>query len=119
MEVEAVEEGTVAKLLVAAGSEGVKVNAPIAILLEDDEDESALEGYVAGGGSAPAAQPTPVPPAQAGVSSNESASPAAGNTIIREAMARASKPHPSPSASRQKQGSTSPLSLAPAPMAVL
>jgi len=44
MEVEAVEEGTVAKLLVAAGSEGVKVNAPIAILLEDDEDESALEG---------------------------------------------------------------------------
>jgi len=79
MEVEAVEEGTVAKLLVAAGSEGVKVNAPIAILLEDDEDESALEGYVAGGGSAPAAQPTPVPPAQAGVSSNESASPAAGD----------------------------------------
>ena len=79
MEVEAVEEGTVAKLLVAAGSEGVKVNAPIAILLEDDEDESALEGYVAGGGSAPAAQSTPVSPAQAGVSSNETASPAAGD----------------------------------------
>ena len=52
MEVEAVEEGTVAKLLVAAGSEGVKVNAPIAILLEEDEDESALEGF--GGGAAPA-----------------------------------------------------------------
>jgi len=59
MEVEAVEEGTVAKLLVAAGSEGVKVNAPIAILLEEDEDVSALEGYVAGGASAaPSPQPT-------------------------------------------------------------
>jgi len=52
MEVEAVEEGTVAKLLVPGGTEGVKVNAPIAILLEDDEDASALDGYVAGG-SAP------------------------------------------------------------------
>ena len=65
MEVEAVEEGTVAKLLVAAGSEGVKVNAPIAILLEEDEDESALEGYVAGGGSSPKAEtksePEPAP----------------------------------------------------------
>lgn len=45
MEVEAVEEGTVAKLLVEAGSDGVKVNAPIAILLEEDEDASALDGY--------------------------------------------------------------------------
>ena len=56
MEVEAVEEGTVAKLLVAGGTDGVKVNAPIAILLEDDEDESALDGYTAGGGAAPAAR---------------------------------------------------------------
>ena len=52
MEVEAVEEGKIAKILVAGGSEGVKVNAPIAILLEEDEDESALEGF--GGGAAPA-----------------------------------------------------------------
>ena len=48
MEVEAVDEGTVAKLLIAGGSEGVKVNAPIALLLEDGEDESALDGYAAG-----------------------------------------------------------------------
>jgi len=34
----------------------VKVNAPIAILLEDDEDASALEGYTAGGAAAPAPQ---------------------------------------------------------------
>ncbi|MGB6229992.1 MAG: pyruvate dehydrogenase complex dihydrolipoamide acetyltransferase [Litorimonas sp.] len=45
MEVEAVDEGTVAKLLVEGGSEGVKVNVPIALLLEDGEDEGALQGY--------------------------------------------------------------------------
>lgn len=45
MEVEAVEEGKVGKLLVDEGTEGVQVNAPIAILLEEGEDESALEGY--------------------------------------------------------------------------
>ena len=63
MEVEAVEEGTVAKLLVPGGTEGVKVNAPIAILLEDDEDASALEGYTAGGGAAPKAEAAPAPQA--------------------------------------------------------
>ena len=49
MEVEAVEEGVIAKLLVSGGSEGVKVNAPIAILLEEGEDESDLEGFGGGG----------------------------------------------------------------------
>jgi pyruvate dehydrogenase E1 component beta subunit len=37
MEVEAVDEGTIAKILVAAGTEGVKVNTPIAMLLADGE----------------------------------------------------------------------------------
>ncbi len=37
MEVEAVDEGTIGKILVEAGSEGVKVNTPIAILLEEGE----------------------------------------------------------------------------------
>ena len=41
MEVEAVEEGTVAKLLVEEGTENVKVNAVIAILAEEGEDVSA------------------------------------------------------------------------------
>jgi len=52
MEVEAVEEGTVGKLLVEAGSEGVKVNAPIALLLDEGEDKSALEGYQPSGADA-------------------------------------------------------------------
>ena len=41
MEVEAVDEGTVAKLVVPAGAEGVKVNAVIAILAAEGEDASA------------------------------------------------------------------------------
>ncbi|MCR9128371.1 MAG: pyruvate dehydrogenase complex E1 component subunit beta [Alphaproteobacteria bacterium] len=51
MEVEAVEEGTIGKLLVEEGAEGVKVNSPIALLLEEGEDESALENYTPGEGS--------------------------------------------------------------------
>ncbi len=48
MEVEAVDEGVIAKILVDAGSTGVAVNHPIAVLLEDGEDEKDLDGYSAG-----------------------------------------------------------------------
>lgn len=44
MEVDAVDEGTVGKILVEAGSQNVPVNSVIAVLLEEDEDASALEG---------------------------------------------------------------------------
>jgi pyruvate dehydrogenase E2 component (dihydrolipoamide acetyltransferase) len=44
MEVEAVDEGTVGKLLVAEGTADVPVNQPIAMLLEEGEDASALDG---------------------------------------------------------------------------
>jgi len=54
MEVEAVDEGTIGKLLVAEGTEGVRVNAAIAVLLEDGEDASALDGYEPEGGAAAA-----------------------------------------------------------------
>ena len=40
MEFEAVDEGTIGKIIVAEGSEGVKVNALIAVLLEDGEEAS-------------------------------------------------------------------------------
>ncbi|MDX1294251.1 MAG: biotin/lipoyl-containing protein, partial [Hyphomonas sp.] len=43
MEVEAVEEGTVAKILVAAGTEGVKVNEVIAVLAEEGEDAASVQ----------------------------------------------------------------------------
>src|SRR6185503_4503691 len=41
MEVEAVDEGKVSKLLVAEGTEGVKVNTPIAVLLAEGEKDGA------------------------------------------------------------------------------
>ena len=58
MEFEAVDEGTVGKLLIAEGTEGVKVNTAIAVLL--DEGESADD---IGAASAPAATPAPAPQA--------------------------------------------------------
>jgi len=42
MEVEAVDEGTVGKIVIPEGTEGVKVNAVIAVLLEEGEDASAI-----------------------------------------------------------------------------
>ena len=46
MEVEAVDEGTLGKILVPAGTEGVAVNTPIAMLLNDGENPSALDEAV-------------------------------------------------------------------------
>ena len=43
MEFEAVDEGTISKILVSEGSEGIKVNSPIAILKNDGENVSNLE----------------------------------------------------------------------------
>jgi pyruvate dehydrogenase E2 component (dihydrolipoamide acetyltransferase) len=53
MEVEAVDEGKVGKLLISEGTEGVKVNTPIATLLAEGESV----------GTAPAAKPAAAPPA--------------------------------------------------------
>ncbi|MEM1233689.1 MAG: pyruvate dehydrogenase complex E1 component subunit beta [Pseudomonadota bacterium] len=53
MEFEAVDEGVMGKIIVAEGSEGVKVNSPIAVLLEDGEDASAAPE--------PTAETAPVP----------------------------------------------------------
>ncbi|MBT4041956.1 MAG: biotin/lipoyl-binding protein, partial [Rhodospirillaceae bacterium] len=46
MEVESIDEGVLARILVAEGTEGVPVNTPIAILLEEGEDASALDSVV-------------------------------------------------------------------------
>jgi pyruvate dehydrogenase E2 component (dihydrolipoamide acetyltransferase) len=64
MEVEAVDEGVVGKILVAEGSEGVKVNAVIALLLEDGEDASVLEGYEPGAAAPTRGAPETPEPAE-------------------------------------------------------
>ncbi|MCC8483282.1 MAG: pyruvate dehydrogenase complex dihydrolipoamide acetyltransferase [Rickettsia endosymbiont of Labidopullus appendiculatus] len=47
MEVEAVEEGILAKIIVPQGTENVAVNSLIAVLLEDGEDISLLDSFIA------------------------------------------------------------------------
>ena len=59
MEVEAVDEGTLGKILVPAGTEGVKVNTPIALILAEGEDASALAKF---DGGAKAEAPAPAAP---------------------------------------------------------
>ncbi|MGE4529218.1 MAG: biotin/lipoyl-containing protein, partial [Rhodospirillaceae bacterium] len=64
MELEAVDEGTIGKILVPAGSSGVAVNTPIALLLEEGEDASALAAAPAPKPAAPPqAEPKPAPAA--------------------------------------------------------
>ncbi|MFP3036419.1 MAG: pyruvate dehydrogenase complex dihydrolipoamide acetyltransferase [Wolbachia sp.] len=46
MEFESVDEGVLAKILVPEGASGVPVNQPIALMLEEGEDNSALDNYV-------------------------------------------------------------------------
>ena len=86
MEVEAVEEGKLGKILVAEGTEGVAVNNVIALLLEEGEDDSALEGVdvsaaapSGNGGTPPAPSPEPEP---------ATAAPAMDGRIIASPLAR-------------------------------
>jgi pyruvate dehydrogenase E2 component (dihydrolipoamide acetyltransferase) len=87
MEVEAVDEGTLGKILVADGTEGVAVNAPIALLLEEGEDAAALESFKpTDGDAAPAAAPR---------SAEAGAAPAAASAAAEEpAPAPPQKPAP-------------------------
>ncbi|MED5337513.1 MAG: pyruvate dehydrogenase complex E1 component subunit beta [Pseudomonadota bacterium] len=71
MEVEAVDEGVIGKILIAAGSEGVAVNTAIALLLEDGESADAL--------SAPAPAVAPAPPMSAASTPSAAPAPVAGS----------------------------------------
>jgi pyruvate dehydrogenase E1 component beta subunit len=57
MEVEAVDEGVLARILVAEGTEGVKVNAVIAVLAEDGEDAGSVKPKSSGSAAAKAPEP--------------------------------------------------------------
>uniref|UniRef100_UPI0035AF2C4F pyruvate dehydrogenase complex dihydrolipoamide acetyltransferase n=1 Tax=Paenirhodobacter enshiensis TaxID=1105367 RepID=UPI0035AF2C4F len=78
MEFEAVDEGTLGKILIPEGTAGIKVNTPIAVLLEEGEDASAISApkaapataapapVAAAPVAAPAAAPAPAAPVVAG-----------------------------------------------------
>jgi pyruvate dehydrogenase E2 component (dihydrolipoamide acetyltransferase) len=94
MEVEAVDGGILGKILVAAGTENVKVNELIALILEDGEDKSALDSYkpAAGGGvSAPVSEPKKdEPQAAASITAHPAVttSVASGNRIFASPLAK-------------------------------
>ncbi len=97
MEVEATEEGVLARILVPEGTEAVPVNTPIALLLEDGEEMSALESMqatatAAAVDAAPAAEVGPVSaagPGTAPASVTEPEIPPGTETVrltVREAL---------------------------------
>jgi pyruvate dehydrogenase E2 component (dihydrolipoamide acetyltransferase) len=97
MEVEAVDEGKLGKILVPAGSQGVKVNQPIALLLEEGEDASALAKAATAAPKPAAPAPTPAPAtAPAPVASQPAAAPtpapvaaaATGERVFASPLAR-------------------------------
>ena len=72
MEVEAVDEGTLGKILIDAGTEGVKVNTPIAVLLQDGESAADI-----GKAAAPVKAEAPAAEAAAAPAKSEAAAPVA------------------------------------------
>jgi pyruvate dehydrogenase E2 component (dihydrolipoamide acetyltransferase) len=60
MEYEAADEGRIGRIIVPEGAQGIKVNQPIALLLEEGEDEAALDRFekaARSGDAAPRAEP--------------------------------------------------------------
>ncbi len=89
MEVEAVDEGVLGKIMVPEGSEGVPVNQLIALLLEDGEDASALDGYEASSAPAPAAPAEAVSEApSAATASAPAAASASGERVFASPLAK-------------------------------
>ena len=97
MEIEAVDEGTLGKIVVAEGTEGVAVNAVIAVMLEEGEDASAISSApaevpapVAAPAEAPAAAAAPAAPAAPAPAAPAPAAPAAaaGNRVFASPLAR-------------------------------
>ena len=91
MEVEAVDEGTIGKLLVAAGTEDVAVNTPIAVILGEGEkmgdSPTPAAKPAATGPAAPA--PAPIPPTPAPAAPVPAASvKAEGSRVFASPLAR-------------------------------
>ena len=97
MEFEAVDEGVIAKIEIAEGTEGVKVGTVIALLAGEGEDSSAPAQAGASGGGSPApeakAEPTPAPaqskeaPASAGAPSIAAPAPK-GDRVVASPLAK-------------------------------
>ncbi|MFT0891681.1 pyruvate dehydrogenase complex dihydrolipoamide acetyltransferase [Pseudochelatococcus sp. G4_1912] len=100
MEVEAVDEGVIAKILVAEGTADVPVNDIIAILAEEGEDvAAAIASASAGSAPAPAAAPAAPAPTSAPAASTPAA-PVAAPQTAPQATSHAERVFSSPLARR-------------------
>ncbi|WP_413717442.1 pyruvate dehydrogenase complex dihydrolipoamide acetyltransferase [Silicimonas sp. MF1-12-2] len=91
MEFEAVDEGIVGKIIVAEGSEGVKVNTPIAVLLQDGEsadDIGAAPAPKAASSEAPKAEASPAPVAAQAAPAPAAPATADGSRVFASPLAR-------------------------------
>ncbi len=97
MEVEAVDEGTLGKILVAEGTEGVKVNTVIALLLEEGEDAAVLDGYAPSGAVAASVAAEDTSPEKIEESVRKlSANGAANGAAVEATVADETAPAPAP-----------------------
>ena len=115
MEVEAVDEGVLARILVPGGTENVAVNTPIAVIAEEGEDAAAIEAVVPpaklpgdrdaaqfAGEPPPGPVPAPAAPPAPFVAPSATPETPAGTTMIpmtmrealRDAMAEEMRRHP-------------------------
>jgi len=97
MEVEAIDEGTIGKILVPAGTNDVAVNTPIAMILAEGEDASALTADALAAAAKPSAAPSPAQQSQVEESEPPSAPPGEGEPIrapAEPASAIATPPQP-------------------------
>ena len=88
MEVEAVDEGTVGKILIPAGTEGVKVNSQIAYLLADGEDAKAAAPAAPKAAAPAAAIASAAPAASATPTAVNGQKPASNGRIFASPLAR-------------------------------
>ena len=91
MEVEAVDEGILGKIVVAAGTDGVAVNSVIAVLLEDGEGLSDVDIAGLAAAAAPAS-PAPASPAPAPAAPAPAAAPPVAAPPAPVAAAQAAPP---------------------------
>jgi pyruvate dehydrogenase E1 component beta subunit len=105
MEVETIDEGTVGRLLIAEGAEGVPVNQVIALLLEDGEDAGALDAAAAAAAAAAAGAAGAAPAAPQPAAGEQPAAPA------EPAAASLAAPPVSPRAEPEWTGATVTLTV--------
>ncbi|MEQ1888897.1 MAG: pyruvate dehydrogenase complex dihydrolipoamide acetyltransferase [Alphaproteobacteria bacterium] len=86
MEYECIDDGVVGRLLVSEGQEAIKINAPIALLLEAGEDKAALASFI------PAAAPAVVAARPVAAAAPAAVTPVAMQAAPQQTSAPGSKP---------------------------